>query len=71
LNHFITGAAKSKPRRTEEAPVAGKTCRSGYAEVEVAIRTRHPYELPEIIAISVTDGFALYVCWIADDTAPT
>ena len=39
-----------------------------YAEVEVAIRSRHPYELPAIIAVSLTDGLAPYLQWLADET---
>jgi periplasmic divalent cation tolerance protein len=39
-----------------------------YAEVEVAIRSWHPYELPEIIAVSLTDGLAPYLQWLANET---
>jgi len=35
---------------------------------EVAIRSRQPYELPEIIAVSLTDGLAPYLQWLADET---
>src|SRR5436305_13564155 len=39
-----------------EVPVIIKTHRSRYAELETAIRERHPYELPEIIAVPISDG---------------
>jgi len=66
-SHSITGAAKSKLRGTaQEIQVAVKSRAGRYAEV--AIRSRHPYELPEIIAVSLTDGLAPYLQWLADET---
>ena len=51
-----------------EIPVAVKTRSERYAEIEAAIRAHHPYELPEIIAVPITDGLAPYLDWIADET---
>jgi len=51
-----------------EFTVAVKTRSERYAAVEAAIRARHPYELPEIIAVPLTDGFAPYLDWIARET---
>ncbi|HEX7272764.1 MAG TPA: divalent-cation tolerance protein CutA [Casimicrobiaceae bacterium] len=53
----------------EETPVAIKTRRELYARVEKAIRERHPYELPEIVAVPITDGSSAYIDWIAAETA--
>jgi periplasmic divalent cation tolerance protein len=53
----------------EETPLAIKTRRDLYARVEKAIRERHPYELPEIVAVPITDGSAAYIDWIAAETA--
>lgn len=53
----------------KEIPVVIKTVAARYAEVESAIRARHPYELPEIVAVPVCDGFRPYVDWIARETA--
>jgi periplasmic divalent cation tolerance protein len=39
-----------------------------YSEVEDAIRARHPYELPEIIAVPLSDGLAPYLQWLTDET---
>lgn len=52
-----------------EVPVLIKTRASRYAEVEAAIRGRHPYELPEIIAVPVVRGFDDYLRWVADETS--
>ena len=51
------------------AAVTVKTRSERYAEVEAAIRAQHPYELPEIIAVPIVNGFAPYLDWIADETA--
>ena len=59
---------RGKIEMAQEVPVALKTTRERYAEVEAAIRARHPYELPEIVAVPVTDGLAPYLQWIADET---
>lgn len=52
-----------------EIPMAIKTRAELYASVEAAIRERHPYELPEIIAVPITDGLPAYVDWISAETA--
>jgi periplasmic divalent cation tolerance protein len=52
----------------QEFPVVVKTRAERYAEVEAAIRARHPYELPEIVAVTIDDGYAPYLRWIADET---
>jgi len=52
-----------------EVPVLIKTRAERYAEVEATIRSLHPYELPEIIAVPVRHGFDEYLQWVADETA--
>jgi len=51
-----------------EVPVLIKTCAGRYAEVEAAIRSLHPYELPEIIAVPVVRGNEEYLQWVAGAT---
>jgi periplasmic divalent cation tolerance protein len=41
-----------------------KTTRELYSAVENAIRQQHPYELPEIIAVTLDDGSPDYLRWI-------
>ena len=55
----------------QEIPVTVKTRSERYAEVEAAIRARHPYELPEILAVPVSNGLAPYIAWIAGETVGT
>jgi periplasmic divalent cation tolerance protein len=51
-----------------EVPVIIKTRRDRFAALQEAIRTRHPYEVPEIVAVPVTDGLAEYLYWISTET---
>jgi len=60
---------KNTVENAREVPVLIKTRAARYAEVEAAIRGRHPYELPEIIAVPVVRGFDDYLRWVADETS--
>jgi len=56
--------------RASEVPVLIKTRAALYAEVEAYIRSHHPYELPEVIAVSPGGGLAPYLEWVAHETRP-
>lgn len=47
-----------------EVLLLAKTTEACLAGLEEAIRARHPYELPEIIAVPVTGGLAPYLHWV-------
>lgn len=51
-----------------EVPVTIKTRVARYAEIEAAILARHPYELPEVVAVPITHGLARYLDWIGAET---
>lgn len=53
----------------QEVPVLIKTRAALYAEVEAAVAARHPYELPEIIAVPVRRGLPEYLEWVAAETS--
>ncbi|HQZ16774.1 MAG TPA: divalent-cation tolerance protein CutA [Vicinamibacteria bacterium] len=40
-----------------------------FGALEAAIKARHPYQVPEIIALPVSDGHAPYLEWLAASTA--
>lgn len=44
-----------------------KTSRERYAEVETLIRRLHPYELPEILALAIDQGWPDYLNWIEQE----
>jgi periplasmic divalent cation tolerance protein len=57
-----------KIETAQEVPVWIKTLRSNYDKLEQSILQHHPYELPEIIAVAVTDGLPAYLAWVAAET---
>lgn len=52
-----------------EVPLLIKTTRTAYPQLEKVIRAAHPYELPEIIAVSVTAGLPAYLDWVSEQTS--
>ena len=54
----------------DEVPLLIKTSAACYAALEAAIRARHPYELPEVIALPVTQGLPDYLAWVDAETRP-
>lgn len=47
-----------------------KTRRDAYTALEQRIFELHPYELPEVIAVSVEAGLAGYLSWIQQSVTP-
>jgi periplasmic divalent cation tolerance protein len=52
----------------EEHSLLIKTVQDRYAELEALIRANHPYELPEIIAVSLLHGLPAYLQWVDSET---
>lgn len=52
----------------DEHPLLIKTALDRYAELEASIRANHPYELPEIIAVSLKHGLPAYLQWVESET---
>ena len=59
---------QGKVEKAFEVPVLFKTSADGYPGLEAAIRARHPYEVPEIIAIPVAAGLPAYLDWVRAET---
>ena len=51
-----------------EIPLLIKSTAANYPVLEAAIRQRHPYELPEIIALPITQGLPAYLNWLGAET---
>jgi len=60
---------KGATEKSQERLLLIKTTPGRFKEVESAIRAAHPYEVPEIIALPVSEGHAPYLAWIAEGTA--
>lgn len=52
-----------------EFRLLAKTTPARYADVEAAIRQRHPYALPAIHALAVDRADAAYAAWVDSETA--
>ena len=50
----------------EEHVLLIKTSKERYVEVQQTIRSLHPYELPEVIAVPIVQGLEEYLSWLAD-----
>jgi periplasmic divalent cation tolerance protein len=59
---------QGKLETATEIPLFIKTRADRYEELEAAIRARHPYELPEIIAFPVPCGLSAYLDWVGRET---
>jgi len=59
---------QGKLERDDEALMLIKTDRSRYQDLEQALTTLHPYELPEIIAVPVEQGLTGYLNWVTQCT---
>ncbi len=53
----------------QEVPLSIKTTTARYPALEAAIRARHPYELPEIVAVPIVAALREYLDWIDAETA--
>jgi periplasmic divalent cation tolerance protein len=51
-----------------EVPLLIKTTADRYAELEAAIRTEHPYDVPEIVALPMSTGLPAYLDWVVSET---
>ena len=51
-----------------EIPLFIKSTATSYPALESIIRQHHPYDVPEIIALPVTQGLPAYLNWVAAET---
>ncbi len=56
---------KGQLERTEEWLCLIKSERRLYTELEQSIKTHHPYETPEIVAIPIIAGSQAYLQWLS------
>lgn len=59
---------KGEVQREEEHPMLIKTTAERYPALESALRSGHPYELPEIIAVPIEQGLPAYLDWVDAET---
>jgi periplasmic divalent cation tolerance protein len=60
---------KGRIEKSREALLIMKTTPRRYAALANAVRSMHPYEVPEVIALKVTKGLPRYIAWVHHETA--
>jgi periplasmic divalent cation tolerance protein len=60
---------EGREEEAKEVPLLIKSTRERYAELEAAIRKRHPYSLPEIVSWPVERGLPEYLRWVEQETS--
>jgi len=58
---------KGKVENTQEWICLIKTLEDLYNKVETAIKSRHSYEIPEIIAVQICKGSPEYLSWLENE----
>ena len=53
----------------QEAQLSIKTTRARYPALQEWLRTAHPYEVPEILAVAVAAGLPAYLQWVHQQTS--
>lgn len=48
----------------DEDLLLAKTTREAFAALEAFVVERHPYEVPEIVALPLVEGHAPYLAWL-------
>jgi len=57
---------KGKICEEQEYQILAKTTAKHYLDVEKKIRSVHPYEVPEIVAIPITSLYKAYKDWLTE-----
>lgn len=57
-------------RREPECLLLIKTSAGRFEDLRARLRALHPYELPEIIALPISQGDPGYLAWLAGNTRP-
>lgn len=53
-----------------EVPLWIKTTAAAWPALRDRLHERHPYELPEILAVDIRDGLPAYLAWLDGETQP-
>jgi len=57
-------------QKDDECLMVIKTTENAFPRLRDWLDERHPYELPELVAVPVTDGLPAYLAWVAGEVAP-
>jgi periplasmic divalent cation tolerance protein len=54
--------------QADEVTLLIKSTRQHYAQLQQTLISAHPYDVPELIAWPITEGYAPYLQWVAAET---
>lgn len=60
--------ASAEVQAEDEVMLIMKTTTSAYPRLQQILRAEHPYELPEIVAVPITQGLPEFLQWIDSAT---
>ncbi|MFH0986365.1 MAG: divalent-cation tolerance protein CutA [Candidatus Omnitrophota bacterium] len=61
---------RGKKETSKEVLLLIKTRYSHYKKLEKVLLENHPYEVPEIVCLPITQGSRSYLDWISTEVAP-
>jgi len=56
---------QGKREQSDESLLLIKTTQTQYLALEAFIVKEHPYELPEVVAVGISNGLPDYLAWLA------
>lgn len=56
---------QGRVEREDEVLLLAKTTPQAFAALRDGLVALHPYDLPEVVAVDITDGLPAYLAWIA------
>lgn len=70
--HAVTSVYRwdGKINTDSEVQLVLKTNIADFERIAARIKAIHPYEVPEIVATPITNGFEPYLAWIKENTVP-
>ena len=57
---------KGKIERSKELLLIMKTVKSNFALLKRSVKDAHPYEVPEIISVEISEGSKEYLDWVKE-----
>lgn len=61
---------EGKVEESREVMLVAKTRQSLFGRLEARVRELHPYDVPEIVSIPLTDGSRPYLSWLDQAVLP-
>ena len=56
--------------RSDERQLLIKTTTARLSDLEIRIKALHPYDVPEFVVLTISQGSATYLSWLTDSTTP-